>query len=90
MVLSVAAGTRALGGLIGRTLRHIIVFVILVVALYLLLPRVVDTRKTLQLLGHASYVALGLAVVLEVGALLGYANLTRYILRVLGIRLRLR
>jgi len=65
------------------------VFGVIVAALYLLLPRLVDTEETLQLLGGADYVLLGLAVVLEVCALLGYANLTRYILRVLDIRMRL-
>ena len=50
----------------------------------------VDTEKTAAMLTHASYALLGLAVALEVGALLGYANLTRYILKVLDIPLRLR
>lgn len=58
-------------------------------ALYLLLPRLVDTEKTLDLVSAADYALLVLAVVLEVCALLGYANLTRYILRVLDIRMRL-
>ena len=58
-------------------------------ALYLLLPRLVDTEKTLDLVSAADYALLALAVVLEVCALLGYANLTRYILRVLDIRMRL-
>ena len=58
-------------------------------ALYLLLPKVVNTEKTFALLSHASYVLLAFAVVLEVCALLGYANLTRFVLRVLDIRLRL-
>jgi len=60
-----------------------------VAALYLLLPRLVDTEKTLDLVSAADYALLALAVVLEVCALLGYANLTRYILRVLDIRMRL-
>lgn len=74
---------------IKKTLRHIIVFVIIVAALYLLLPRVVDTEKTFEYASRASYALLALAVILEVLALLGYANLFRYILRVLDIRLRL-
>jgi uncharacterized protein (TIRG00374 family) len=49
----------------------------------------VDTQETMDLLTRASYVLLALAVVLEVLALLGYANLTRYILKVLDIRMRL-
>lgn len=78
------------GDAIKKTLRHIIVFAIIVVALYLLLPRLVDTQKTLDYISGASYVLLILAVVLEVAALLGYANLFRYILRVVDIRMRLR
>ncbi len=58
-------------------------------ALYLLLPRLVDTEETFALLSRAEYALLGLAVALEVGALLGYANLTRFVLRVLDIRMRL-
>jgi uncharacterized protein (TIRG00374 family) len=57
--------------------------------LYLLLPKLVDTEKTFTLLTHASYVMLAGAVALECLALLSYANLTRYILQVLDIRLRL-
>ena len=60
------------------------------VALYLLLPRLVDTQQTLEYISRASYVLLLLAVALEVAALLGYANLFRYVLRVLDIRIRLR
>lgn len=74
---------------IKKTIRHIIVFVVIVAALYLLLPRVVDTEKTFEYASRASYALLALAIVLEVFALLGYANLFRYILRVLDIRLRL-
>lgn len=58
-------------------------------ALYLLLPRLVDTEHTLAMLQRADYVLLAVAVVLEVAALLGYANLTRFVLRVLDIRMRL-
>jgi uncharacterized protein (TIRG00374 family) len=74
---------------IKKTLRHIIIFVVIVAALYLLLPRVVDTEKTLTLLSEASYWLLGIAVVLEALAILSYANLFRYILSVLDIRLRI-
>ena len=49
----------------------------------------VDTQQTLQLVTDANYGLLGLAVALEILALLAYANLTRYILKVLDIRLRL-
>lgn len=64
-------------------------FALVVGALYLLLPRLVDMETTLQYLSRASYALLALAVVFEVLATLGYANLFRYILRVLDIRLRL-
>jgi uncharacterized protein (TIRG00374 family) len=66
-----------------------VVFAIIVLALYLLLPRVVNTQKTLGLLSAADYWLLGVAVVLEALAALSYANLTRYILKVLDIRLHL-
>ena len=62
----------------------------IVVVLYLLLPRLVDTEQTLTLLTHASYVLLLGAVALECLAVLSYANLTRFILKVLDVRLRLR
>jgi uncharacterized protein (TIRG00374 family) len=78
------------GNAIKKTLRHIIVFAVIVVALYLLLPRLVNTQETLQYVSRASYVLLGLAVLLEVLALAGYANLFRYVLRVLDIRMSLR
>src|SRR5674476_143139 len=74
---------------IKKTLRHIIIFVVIVAALYLLLPQVVDTEKTLALLSEASYWLLGMAVVLEVLATLSYANLFRFVLSVLDIRLRI-
>jgi len=61
-----------------------------VLALYLLLPRLVDTQQTLQYISRASYFLLGVAVALEVAALAGYANLFRYVLKVLDIRMRLR
>jgi uncharacterized protein (TIRG00374 family) len=78
------------GHAIKKTLIRIIVFAVIVLALYLLLPRLVDTQATLQYISRASYFLLGVAVVLEVAALAGYANLFRYILRVLDIRMRLR
>jgi hypothetical protein len=65
------------------------VFGVIAATLYLLLPRLVDTEETLQLIGGAEYALLALALVLEVVALLAYANLTRFVLRVLDIRMRL-
>jgi hypothetical protein len=50
----------------------------------------VDTQGTVAMLTRASWALLALAIALEVGALLGYANLTRFILKVLDIELRLR
>jgi glycosyltransferase 2 family protein len=75
---------------IKKTIRNIAVFAIIVLVLYLLLPRLVDTEKTVALLTQASYALLAVAVALEVAALLGYANLTRFILKVLDIQMRLR
>jgi len=88
--LSLAGVSRLGRKPIKKTLRHIAVFAIIVLVLYLLLPRLVDTRKTFTLLTHASYVLLAGAVVLECLAALSYANLMRYILKVLDIRVRLR
>ncbi len=48
-----------------------------------------DAERTLELFAQAEYWLLGLAVLLECAALVGYANLTRYVLRVLDIRMRL-
>ena len=81
---------RLWGDAIKKTLRHIIVFAVIVLALYLLLPRLVDTQQTVDYISNASYVLLGLAVVLQIAALGGYANLFRYVLRVLDIHMRLR
>ena len=64
-------------------------FGVIAAALYLLLPRLVDTEETIALIGGADYALLVLALLLEVVALLGYANLTRFVLRVLDIRMRL-
>ena len=64
-------------------------FGVIAATLYLLLPRLVDTEETLQLIGGAEYALLALALVIEVVALLAYANLTRFVLRVLDIRMRL-
>jgi uncharacterized protein (TIRG00374 family) len=65
------------------------VFGVIAATLYLLLPRLVDTEETIALIGGADYALLVLALLLEVVALLGYANLTRFVLRVLDIRMRL-
>ena len=46
-------------------------------------------RQTLKYISQASYFLLGAARRAEIAALAGYANLFRYILRVLDIRLRL-
>ena len=78
------------GDVIKKTIRHIIVFAVIVLALYLLLPKLVDTQETVKYVSRASYVLLGAAVALEIAALAGYANLFRYVLRVLDIRMRLR
>jgi uncharacterized protein (TIRG00374 family) len=78
------------GNAIKKTLIRIIVFAVIVLALYLLLPKLVDTQETLQYVSHASYFLLGVAVAAEVAALAGYANLFRYVLRVLDIRMLLR
>lgn len=78
------------GQTIKKTIRHIAVFAVVVLILYLLLPRLVNVEETLRLLSGASYVVLGAAVALEVLAALSYANLFRFILKLLDIRMRLR
>ena len=86
-----ARRVRPWGDAIKKTLRHIIVFAVIVLALYLLLPRLVDTQQTRRLhLATRATCCSALAVALEIAALAGYANLFRYILRVLDIRMRLR
>jgi len=60
-----------------------------VLALYLVLPKLVHTEETLNYVSHASILLLLAACGLEVLALAGYANLFRYILKVLDVRLRL-
>jgi len=73
-----------------KTLRRVIFFVIIVLGLYLLLPKLVGTEKSLKLIAHATWPLLVIAVVLEICALTGYANLFRYLLHILAIRLQLR
>jgi uncharacterized protein (TIRG00374 family) len=70
-------------------LTRVIVFAVIVLALYLLLPKLVDTQETLKYVSDASYALLAAACLLEVAALAGYANLFRFILKVLDVRLRL-
>lgn len=57
--------------------------------LYLLLPRLVGAEKAGELISQANWVLLVIAVVIEGVALTGYANLFRYILHVLDIRMSL-
>jgi glycosyltransferase 2 family protein len=83
--VGVEAGRRP----IKKTLRNVIVFAVIVAALYLLLPRIIDLGDTLTLMSSASYALLGAAVAVQVPATLSYGVLTQYILRVLDIRLRL-
>lgn len=88
-VLASADGRQGGRHPIKKKLRNILVFAVIVAALYLLLPRLVDTEETFAYASHASYVLLAVAIALEVLALLAYANLFRYVLRVLDIRMRL-
>ena len=77
------------GGCPIKVLRRLLVFVLIVVALYLLLPRLVGAEKAGELISQANWALLVFAVVIEGVALTGYANLFRFILHVLDIRLSL-
>jgi uncharacterized protein (TIRG00374 family) len=75
-------------------LRGALIVVILVVALYLLLPRIAGQRHALELLGEASPWLLGAAVVAEAASLVSYSLLFRRLLKLLrhpiGLPLALR
>jgi len=76
----------ALMGRFTKAVRRLVVFLLIVVVLYLLVPQLIGEGRALELLRRADYVVLAVAVALEFVALLGYANLFRHILRVLDIR----
>ncbi len=75
---------------IKKTLRRIAIFAVIVLVLYLFLPKLIDVEKTIAMLSGASYVLLAIAICFEALALLSYANLFRFVLSILDIRLRLR
>jgi uncharacterized protein (TIRG00374 family) len=87
IVLALLALT--LFGRLSSTVRRVALFALLVVVLYLLLPRLLSGGKALELLKDADWRIIGVAVMIEFVALLGYANLFRHILRVVDIRVRL-
>ena len=90
MIFSAAGRTRGeAGGCPIKVLRRVLVFVLIVVALYFLLPRLVGVEKAGELISQANWALLVFAVVIEGVALTGYANLFRFILHVLDIRLSL-
>jgi uncharacterized protein (TIRG00374 family) len=74
---------------IGKTLRTLLVFAILGVALYFLLPKVIGTRHAFTLMLEGNYWLLGLAVLAEVGSFIGYAYLTRSVFHSLQAELGL-
>lgn len=91
MVSSGGFGHGARAGRVAiKALRRIIVFLIIVLGFYLLLPKLVGAGKSFKLLDEAAWPLLITAVFIEVLALTGYANLFRYLLHVLAIRLRQR
>jgi glycosyltransferase 2 family protein len=73
-----------------KALRRSIIFLVIVAVLYLLLPKLIDSEKSIEYLRQGAWQLLLVAVVLEFIALLGYANLFRHLLDVLDIRLSLR
>ena len=73
-----------------KALRRIIFFLVIVLVLYLLLPRLVGPEKALGLMRQARWPLVAVAVIVEFLALSGYANLFRHIFAVLDIRLRYR
>jgi uncharacterized protein (TIRG00374 family) len=76
-------------GRLTKSVRRVVVFILIVFVLYLILPRLIGEGKALEMLRDASWPLLFVAVCLEFVALLGYANLFRHILRVLDLRLGL-
>lgn len=84
------AGRRLEGAISGKALIRVSALAVVALALYLLLPKLVDTEETLRYVSQASFALLAAACGAEVAALAGYANLFRYILKVLDVRLRLR
>jgi uncharacterized protein (TIRG00374 family) len=76
-------------GRLSGAVRRAALFVLLIVVLYLLLPRLMSGGRALELLREADWRIVGVAVVVEFIALLGYANLFRHILQVVDIRVHL-
>jgi uncharacterized protein (TIRG00374 family) len=64
-----------------RLLRHgLTLFVLILVAEYLVVPQIVSARKSLEAIKHVNLAYLVLALGLEVGAQLAYARLTTVVL----------
>jgi len=73
-----------------KALRRILFFLVIVLVLYLLLPRLVGPEKALSLMRQARWPLVAVAVVVEFISISGYANLLRHIFEVVDIRLRYR
>jgi len=73
-----------------RAIRRVVYFLLIVVVLYLLLPRLVGPERALGLLRRARWPLLVVAVVCEAISLVGYTDLFRHILGVLDVRLTFR
>lgn len=75
------AGVRARGGRGRRILRHgLTLFILILVVEYLVIPELVNARKSLQAIEHVNVALLVVAFALEVGAQLAYAKLTLVVL----------
>ena len=73
-----------------KTIRRVVWFLLIVVVLYLLLPRLVGPERALGLLRRARWPLLVVAVVVEAVSLVGYTDLFRHVLGVLDVRLTFR
>ena len=74
---------------ISKTLRTLVLFAILGVALYFILPKVTGSKHAFALMTQGNFGLLSVALLCEVGAFLSYALLTRSVFHSLRAELRL-
>lgn len=74
---------------IKKVIANLIIFSVIAVGLYFLLPRLIGTTDAFSLITKANYWWLGAALLMEVASFMGYAFLTRFVFRVLGAELGL-
>lgn len=74
---------------IKKVIANLIIFGVIAVGLYFLLPRLVGTRDAFSLITKANYWWLGVALLAEIASFMGYAFLTRFVFRLLKAELSL-